>query len=196
MPYPTLTDYKAWAGITETGDDTMLTALLARATAIIEGPQPLGTGRCFYAPTDTTRAVDYPREPRLLPLWDAGELASITTITNGDGSVVPPADYVTRPRRGGPFYAIELKQGASVAWTFDSSPEEAISITGRWAYSADVPADIFQAHLRLVDFLYRSKGGSGDTAIKTSDGIILPSKLPDDIERILAGYRDVLGGEG
>jgi hypothetical protein len=110
--------------------------------------------------------------------------------------IVAPADYVTRPRRGGPFYAIELRQGASAAWTFDSSPEGAISITGRWAYSTDVPADIFQAHLRLADFLYRSKGGSGDTAIKTSDGIILPSKLPDDIERVLAGYRDVLGGEG
>lgn len=199
MPYPTLAEYRAWAGIgaAETGDDTTLTRLIAAATAIIEGPQPLGTGRTFLCAADTTRLVDCPTDGgRLLPLWDVGELASITTVTNGDGETVAAAEYVTRPRRGGPFYALELKSGSSVAWTYADSPEGAISIVGRWAYSADVPADIYQAHLRLVDFMYRSKGGNGDTAVKTDAGIILPSRLPKDVDDILAGYRDILGGEG
>jgi len=197
MPYPTLGEYKAWAGITETGDDVaILTPLLARATAIIEGPQPLGTGRTFIAASET-RLVDCPTDGgRVLFLWDAGELASITSVTNGDGEAVAASEYVTRPRRGGPFYAIELKSGSSVAWTYGDSPEAAISIAGKWGYSLDVPADLSQAYLRLVDFLYRSKGGSGDTAVRTEAGIILPARLPKDIDDILAGYRDVLGGEG
>lgn len=197
MPYPTLSEFKAWAGVTETDDDTTLTRLIAAATAMIEGPQPLGTGRTFYAASDTTRRVDCPTDTsRVLPLWDVGELASITSVTNGDGESVASTEYVTRPRRGGPFYALELKTGSDVAWTYDDSPEGAISITGRWAYSADVPADIYQAHLRLVDFMYRSKGGSGDQAVRTEAGIILPARLPKDIDDILSGYRDVLGGEG
>jgi uncharacterized phiE125 gp8 family phage protein len=199
MTYPDLADYKAWAGITETGDDATLTRLIAAATAMIEGPQPLGTGRTFYAATDTTRQVDWPDDGgRVLPLWDVGELASITTVTNGDGdsTVIPATEYVTHPRRGGPFYALELKVGSSYAWEYTDSPEGAIHITGRWAYSADVPADIYQAHLRLVDFMYRSRGGSGDQAVRTEAGIILPSRLPKDIDDILAGYRDILGGAG
>jgi hypothetical protein len=198
MPYPTLAEYKVWAGIAtgETGDDVTLTALLARATALIEGPQPLGTGRTFVAVTET-RLVDCP-EPgeRVLPLWDVGDLASITTVTNGDGAIIAATEFVTRPRRGTPFYALELKSGSATSWTYADSPEGAISIAGRWGYSLDVPADIYQAHLRLTDFLYRSRGGSGDQAVRTEGGIILPSRLPKDIDDILAGYRDVLGGEG
>lgn len=199
MPYPTLAEYKSWAGIAsdQTADDTTLTRLIAAATAIIEGPQPLGTGRTFLCAADTTRLADCPTDGgRLLPLWDVGELAQITSVTNGDGEVVPSGAYVTRPRRGAPIYALELKAGSSVAWTYADSPEGAIGIVGRWAYSVDVPADIYQAHLRLVDFMYRSKGGNSDTAVKTDAGIILPSRLPKDVNDILAGYRDILGGEG
>lgn len=194
MAWPTLADYRAWAGLgaTETQDDALLSGLLTRAQAIIEGPPPLGTGRTFIA-ASATRLVDCPLDgSRVLYLWDAGDLLSVTSITNGDGTAVAAGTYVTLPRRERPIYGLELKRGSGVAWTYSDSPEQAISITGLWGYSADVPADIAQAFYRLVDWLYRSKDGEGDRATQTDAGIILPSRLPKDVNDILDGYRSLV----
>lgn len=206
MAYATLAQLKAELGITTTTDDTLLTGYLTTAQDIIESPPPLGTGRVFEASSDSTRTVDVPLpstyyRPTLagrnlpspllmLDVSDAGDLASITSVTNGDGASVSASDYVTLPRQGGPITALQLKAGGDTVWTYTTSPEGAVSITGKWAYSVSPPDAIVRACLRLAVWMYRSKDNAGaDQPIQTERGIILPTALPLDVRLILESYR-------
>lgn len=186
-----------------TTDDSLLTGYITTAQRLIEASRPLGTGRVFEAAADTTRYLDAPRDTSdrsldgplyLLLVHPYGDLCSITSIVNGNGVTVTSGDYVTEPRTSGPFWGIRLKQGNSLIWTWDTAPEAAISITGKWAYSTTAPVDIQRAALRLVVWLYRSRDNADfDHDIKTEDGlIVLGSKMPRDIRLILETYWTVV----
>lgn len=184
-------------------DEELLAEKIDEAQRVIEGI----TDRVFEAAADTTRYVDYERrgvDGRTLFLpWDICQIAS---ITNGDGTAVTVNDYVTVPRlrdvsggrshvpnnpQGWPFYAIELKQGADVTWTYQTTPEEAIAIEGRWAFSVTPPADIKRACIRLAHWLYLQKDDLRDRpAPQTSqEGILLlMNELPGDVQSRLLRY--------
>jgi len=78
-----------------------------------------------------------------------------------------------------------------VSWTYDEDHENAITIVGKWAYSATAPADITHACTRLAAYLYRQKDNAGDMdrAIVAGNATILPAKLPSDVAEILKPYR-------
>jgi hypothetical protein len=201
MAYCTLADVKAELNISVTTDDSLLSGYITTAQRIIESPPPLGTGRVFEASADTTRYVDAPYtsdgDPDgtsyVLPLWNVGDLCAITTVVNGDGTTIGSSAYVTEPRYKTPYHALRLKRNGSYLWTYSSTNENAIAITGRWAYSTTAPADIARAALRIVVWLYRSRdNANADQATQTDQGIILPNKLPIDIANVLAGYRSLV----
>lgn len=175
-----------------TQDNALLTQALTDAQAFIEGPG--GAGRSFQVTVDTTRTLDAIRdvENYLLTLDLDEDLCQITSITNGDGTSVSPSLYVTNPRNTTPWYALQFKWVASTAWTFTNSPENSISITGRWGYSTSAPADIHRAHKRLAAWYYRQKSSQADIdrPLLTPGGVtILPSKVPSDVMAILEPYR-------
>lgn len=201
MAYTTLAAVKAELNISDTTQDTLLNGYIATAQRIIEAPRPLGSGRVFEASGDTTRSVDAPwavgSDPDgpayVLSLVDVGDLCAITTVVNGDGTTILATEYVTEPRSTTPFWAIRLKRGGDHVWTYDDSPEGAIAITGRWAYSTAAPADIARCALRIAVWLYRSKDNAGfDDAVQTEQGIILPARMPRDIRDIIEAYQSVL----
>lgn len=189
MAYANLADLKTYLGISGTADDTLLTDLLARAQAIIDA----ATQRTFEAPTDNTRYLDAVEDVDGPALWvdRAGDLAQITSVINGDGSVVASSEYVTEPRNQAPYYAIRLKADSTVAWTYDDSPENAIAVTGRWAYSVTPPDDIVHACIRLASYLYRQKDNATDLdrPVIAGNVTLLPAQLPADIQSLLAPYR-------
>ena len=114
------------------------------------------------------------------------------SITNGDGVSVGAAEYVTEPRWETPFYGVTLKRESDIRWTWDDTPEDAITVVGRWAYSATAPADIVQATERLAAYLYRQKDNMSDLdrAVAVSGNMtVLPQSLPRDVQLILAPYR-------
>ncbi len=206
MAYCTLEEVKTELGIAVTTDDTLLEGYIETAQAIIESPPPLGTGRVFEADADSTRYVDVPLQPayyrstlagRTLPgpllvldVSDAGDLAAITSILNGDNTIVAASDYVTLPRQGGPITALQLKAYGDTVWTYTGSPEGAIAIEGKWAYSTTPPAAIKQACIWLVVWMYRAKDNAGaDDTTRTEHGIILPTTLPPRVQTILESFR-------
>lgn len=201
MAYTTYTAVKAELKLDNDDDQTLIEGYITLAQRIIEAPRPLGTERVFEASSDSTRSLDAPTEAgsgpddprRLLLVWPCGDLCSITTVVNGDGTTLTTADYVTEPRTGGPFWGIRLKQGSSKEWTFTDSPEAAIAITGKWAYSTSAPTDIQRAALRLAVWLYKSRDNAGfDVDIKTEEGLILGARMPRDIRQIIETYWSVL----
>jgi hypothetical protein len=195
--YPVTADLKAWLRANSqqplpSGDDTLLGNCIAAAIAFAEGPE--GAGRRFEVISDSTRHFDALRDvdQGLRRLWLDEDLCQITSITNGDGVVIPVGQYVTNPRNETPYYAITLKLSSDYVWTYEDSPEDAIAIVGRWGYSTAAPADIAQAVLELAAYEYRrrSSSSSADQQVVTASGsVIVPSCVPKNIMAVFSGYR-------
>lgn len=187
MAYTTAANLKVYLGIADVADDALLTTLIAAAQAFIDAY----TGRTFEATADSVRKHDAYRDVKGPVLWLADDCSAITSITNGDGATVAANKYVTEPRNSTPIYAVRLLSSAGVGWVAGTDPENAISVTGKWAWSATAPADIVQACTRLAAFMYRQKDnmGEGDRALIAGGGTVLPVALPSDVKAMLAPYR-------
>jgi hypothetical protein len=193
MAYATVTQLQGYAGIEDDRHNGLLALLIERATATMDER----IGFSFEAASDTNRSLDAAE-------WPAGAVlgytlylgawcASITTVTNGDGTVITSSYYVTEPRNSGPFYAIKLLGSSGYAWEGDGSgdTENAITVAGRWAYSTTAPADITHATLRLALWYYRQRDSSTDMDRPLlAEGVtIMPSQMPKDVVEILDRYR-------
>lgn len=190
MAYETLTNLKRWLNVQSASDDDVLALALDDATAHIERE----TLRTWVASADTTRTFDAVRDVcgRML-VFDA-EIASITSVVNGDGATVAASQYVTQPRNIAPYTAIMLKLSSTVAWTWSTSPESAISVTGRWAYSITPPDDIVRACRRLAAWYYiqRRNPDDLDRPLATADGMtIMPNRVPSDVWGALKSRRRI-----
>ncbi len=188
MAYLSAADLKSYLGIAVTTDDTLLGQILTRAQAMID----TYTGRTFEAAADSTRYLDAIEDVTdSQTLFLDRDLCAITSITNGDGVAVGATEYTTRPRNNTPYYEIVLKNSSNKFWTYDQDPDKAITIVGKWAYSATAPADIVQAMVRLASYIYRQKDNAGDLdrpVIVGNNTTLLPAQLPKDIEMILRPY--------
>lgn len=211
MAYTTLAKVKRYLKIpsAETSDDDLLTDFVTQAQSVIESM----TERKFEAPSDTTRKFDAVRYQDYVDitqvaynryydyydqrvLWfNRYDCCQITTVTNGDGTVVDSSKYVTLPinavANGDPFFAIRLKMSSDIVWTWNNSPDAAILITGRWAYSITPSQDIVYATTVLAAEMYRKKDNSIDAnrTIVTRDGIISKVSFPEDVMAIVDQYR-------
>lgn len=187
MAYASTSDLKAYLGISSTADDTLLGALLTRAQKVIE----VETGRVFEASSDSTHYFDAVADVSDMRLWLDGDLASITAVLNGDGTTVASTEYVTEPRNAAPYYALHIKGSAGKSWTYDDDPQNAITVAGKWAYSASAPADIVHATIRLASWLYRQKdsGMDGDRVLSADGVLIMPASIPADVQAILKPYK-------
>lgn len=192
MAYSSLSDFKAYRGIAEDtdDDDDLISSLLESAQSIIDAY----CHRTFEASTDATRTFDAVENVYGRTLWIDGDLCAIKKVTNGDGAEVEDDDYVTEPRNETPYYALKLKASSGVYWRAnnDGDPENAISVTGKWAYSQEAPSDIAHACLRLAAHLYDQKDNAGDMdrpVVVNAVTTILPSRLPADVIDLLKPYR-------
>ena len=185
MAYASASDVKTYLGITASTDDTLITALIARAQAMIDRE----TSSTFEAATDSTIYRDARANVSGRTLWLGQWVAAITTVTNGDGVVVASDEY--KPLGGGPYYALKLLGSAGKAWTYVNDSEDAISIEGKIAYSTSAPADIAHATIRLTAFLYRQRENANDIdrAVVVGNATVLPAQLPADVAKIVAPYK-------
>lgn len=190
MAYCTNTDVKTYLGITGSGDDALLTSLCTRAQAMVDRY----CNRTFEASSNTDRKFDAVRDTVLGVLFLDEDLASINTITNGDGTSVASTKYVTEPRTATPYYSIRLLASSNLSWTYTTDPENAITVSGKWAYSTTAPADVVHATIRWAAYLYRQKDASTfDTTASPDLGVItVPQGIPADVEKLLAPYRKIV----
>lgn len=205
MAYVTLQDVKDTLKITSNEDDALLTKFIGFAQDTIE----MLTSRKFEALTNTTRYFDaisqrayydamltdtlYPYnyyDGRVL-YFDNYDICEITEVVNGDGTVIASSNYVPLPINETPYYGIRLKLNANVIFTWNNTPDAAIAVTGKWAYSATPPNAIKYACERLAYMLYRQKDVSADLGgtIITNQGIIEPMQIPKDVMTIIMTYR-------
>lgn len=192
MAYTTLPAVKARMGITSATDDAWLEDLIAQAQKLVE----MELGRVFEASANTTRYFDAECDVDGATLYLDKDLCSINSITNGDGTTVTAGQYVTEPRNETPYYAIRLKSSAAIAWTYSTDPENAIAISGKWAWSAAAPRDIVQATEMLVAYLYQQRGQENYSSIQVEDLKVTLAKKDSAVHDLLgsvAYYRRIAG---
>ena len=193
MAYTTTALVKTYLGITTSTDDTLIGTLVVRAQSIVDNY----THRTFEASANSTNYFNSLNDVygRTLYFSDSLEAATITTITNGDATViVVNTDCVTLPANGTPIYGLTMLESSSKLWQMTSAGdnERAISVLAKWAYSLTAPDDVAAATIRLTAFLYRQRESNADLdrAVSVGDGmVLLPGRLPADIAAILEPYR-------
>lgn len=191
MAYAAASDVKTYLGISGSGDDDLITALIARAQRAIDSR----TGRSFEVSVDTTRRFTVGKDTVGEKLLFDADICAITTVkTDADdgsgGTTVPATAYVTLPRNKTPYYGIQLLTSKNYDWTYTSDPEAGISVEGKWAYSTSPPADIVQACIRWAAYMYRQKDAQVFDTIAIPDaGVIqIPAGIPADVEKLLSPY--------
>ncbi len=180
--YVSNSDLTAYLGIDDsTADDGLLTQLLKRAQAAVDGM----CNRTFEVSTDTVRYFDTRAIDGYLLHLDA-DLCAITSVVNGDGVTITNTHYTTEPRNVKPWHALRLRWSSDRAWDGVTGD---IAITGKWAYSLTAPADVQHATVRLAAWMYRQKDNTGsDAPMIAGDVTILPARIPSDVEALLAPY--------
>lgn len=191
--YISLADFKRDIGAPALGTtkDAQLTDFIERAQDMIERH----CRRKFEAAANTTRTILDERAIRGRELWLDQDLATINTITNGDGTVIASGNYVVIPTNAivdsRPIEAIKLKASSSAGWTLGD--DVGIVISGKWAYSLTPPESIVQATFRLAHYFFQQKDNAADIdrPVYISAGgstTVLPPKLPDDLKKLLAPF--------
>ena len=189
MAYCGVDELKEYLGIESATDEPMLLTFLATAQRTIDSY----CARTFEATADTVRTFDSQRDVDGYTLTVDSDLCAITSIVNGDGTTISNSHYVTEPRNATPYYAIRLKASAGNVWTSTVSgdSENAITVTGKWAYSTSAPSDIAHVCKRLAAYIYRQKDNAGDLdrAVIAGNSTILPAQIPNDIRLMLTPYK-------
>ena len=192
MAYTTKALVKTYLGITSTGDDTLIDALLAAAQKAID----TYTQRTFEATGDTTRyyTVGHDTVGRLLYLDH--EICSITSVKTDADATTPTSltentDYIGLPRNESQFNRLEILSSSTYTWTYTDDPEFGVEVAGKFAYSTTAPDDIAQACKRLTAYYYRQKDSQvfDVTAIPEAGVISVPVGIPADVKKTLDLYR-------
>jgi hypothetical protein len=180
---------KRYLGISTTTDDVLLYEEIVRAQAVIDAHY----GYAFEVSSNTSRTFDAVRDVDGVRLLLDKPLASINSVTNGDGTTVTSSQYVTEPRNNTPFWAIVIRSDASISWTYSSYPENAITVSGKWAWSTVPSYDIVQATVRLAAFFYRQKDNllDMDRTIIAGTTTILPAAIPADVMALLRKHQRI-----
>lgn len=187
MAYPTLSEFKSFISITGAGDDANLTFILDQTIAMVEKY----TGRLFVSGAAANRG--YPADIPYVTqgaqvLTPRADLASITSVTNGNGVAIVSGDYYVFPIGDTPIVQIRLKLVAGLVFVNGSDGTQ-IVVNGQWGYSVACPDDIFTNILELANLAQATRhDGSGQSL--TSRGIIIDkSRWPERVLRNLKGYR-------
>ena len=152
----------------ETADNTLLESLITRVSALFDNK----CGRVIVADADTTHYFtqddiadcDYDGGIKIGDLMLDDTLVAITSLTNGDATVIASSDYLLLPRAYERKSYIRIKEASTVSWDFDD--DGYIEVVGRWAYAASTPEDVKQAVIESVLYTYHRRGDNFMTTDK------------------------------
>lgn len=185
--YCTLDEFKAYARIDTTSilDDSVLVMFIEAASRYIDKL----TNTTFYTVT-ANRHFD---EPFTTTLFFNDYCTAINSITNGDGSPVVAADYVTLPADANYIYAVTLIRN-----TWKSSPStslQCITVNANWGKAATTPADIKECCLLIIKSAYNRRFGENITSTSTvtqAGVVITPEDIPAKAREIINQNRKVV----
>lgn len=185
MAYCTVADVNEYLGIRTDNDMNLISLFIDAAQDTIDNYckrtfEGTPTSRYINATGDHIRG-------NTLYFEEVGELASVVSVTNGDGTVITA--YKPMPINTPPYQALCLLSSSGQSWTYIDDPEGAITVNGVWAYSASAPSAIRTACTALAAFYYRQKDQPYADVTAVSQGVVMkPTGIPSFITQMLKGY--------
>lgn len=184
--YVTAAEFKVYKSITSSTDDATIADVLQAAQDSLDA----FLNRIVLADSDTTHYFDIGGESiegLTLYVSDAGDLCSITSITNGDGTTVTTGQYTTYPKtlttNSPTIERVRLLSNSGVTWDYSTDYENAVAVTGKWGMwgdAANVP-DAFRVSVMEIaaHMLEVRKSQVFDTVAVPDAGVItVPSGWP------------------
>jgi len=140
----------------------------------------------FAVSNDSTRYFGHGDLSGFVALRLDVPLISVTTLTNGDGVILPPLAYRLEPRNENHYFSIRLLSGYS--WSFATDGE--ISVLGKWGRSLVVPAPVKEATAMFAAWtLKRYQAALQDATANFDLGQITYSEsVPKQIKALLTPY--------
>ncbi len=113
-------------------------------------------------------------------------LLTVTTLTNGNGALIPSPAYRLEPRNENHYFSIRILSGYS--WSFATDGE--ISVSGKWGRSSSVPAPVKEATAMFAAWtLKRYQAALQDATANFDLGQITYSEsVPKQIKALLTPY--------
>lgn len=114
-------------------------------------------------------------------------LLSVTTLTNGNGTVIDSANYWLEPRNTAPKWQITLK--SAYAWTI--ATDEWVSVAGVWGYSATAPEPVREAAAMLAGWMFKRYQAAlqDSTALVEFGELVYNEAIPKQVLALLQPYR-------
>lgn len=186
MAYPTVANYKTYGGIVGASEDAAILQILDGTIKTVEKY----CNRTFVTNAVTRNISD--RQPwvtlgrRMLSFFE--DVASITSITNGDGTLLTTADYDLIPISGPPYHQALLRSSSGIRWQVGSDGTR-IAVVANFANSATCPDDIFLVILELVDLSHAGRADGAGTTLLPRGGVIDKAQWSERILRVLDANR-------
>ncbi len=180
--YATLAELKVRVGITDTGDDAVLEAVIEAASRAIDGE----TGRVFYAATATRYFTAEDSE-----LLFVDDLLSVTTLKadeDGDRTYETAwavTDYDLEPYNSTPYTRIQIAPKGTR--TFPTG-RRGVEIAGSWGYAATAPDAINEACLLMAARLFKRKGAPFGVLMNPDLGTARIPQIDPDVKLLLKPF--------
>lgn len=180
-PYVSINEYIAWIAQNSNGGESIPSADKDELESYLEAAQDYieeKTGRWFEGRAAIRyydgSAIDAQYPNRLL--LDA-DLLSVTTVTNGDGSVIASNQRALYPYNEVPKWGILYLNGY---WT--GAPDKLIRIDGTWGMT-QAPSPTCKRMVKRLAFIIQSTRTSAATSQTLPDGTrIFETAVPPDIK--------------
>ncbi len=183
VAYCTPSDVRSYGrlNITSGDDDDVLTNVIDAVSLRIDQMHNLPEGG-YAVSADSTRYYQYSDIHHGRLLLDMSCL-SVTSLTNGDESAIPPAGYRLHPRNQGRKFFIELLSG--YGWGFVTDGE--IVVVGKFGYSLTPPPNVVEATaMWSASILKRYQAALQDATVNIELGqLIYSAPIPSQVIALL-----------
>lgn len=194
--YCTLAELKTRLGISDTTDDTVLTAAVSSASRQVE----LYCRRQFNDAGSTSSRVFVPTSPTLTMVddfWTTTGLV-VSTMTGDDGmfdTIWADTDYQLEPLNGiqagitgWPYWRIRATQSN---YYYRGRFTGSVQVTARWGW-ASVPAPVKEATLALAEEIYKLKDSPYGIAGFGEFGMVRVRENPKIVSLLMNYRRDAV----
>lgn len=190
MAYVSLNEYKTYireltqgqpTGFTSAENDAMQ-VFLNQAQKLVEDK----TERVFEAQTETRyfgqECIPF-NQPQTL--FIDRDLLTVTTLTNGDATVISASDYWLYPFNDTPKYAIVLKSARS--WLFGTDGR--VSIAGTWGFMSTPTDNVKRITMQLAWWIQQKRMSLGDVTLLDGGAFTVDGSFPSHISEWLVRHR-------
>jgi hypothetical protein len=190
--YATVAELKAWLGITDATDDTLLAYCLDEACSDIDGH----LGRFFYQTDAGTVRYYTATRSDILYIDDCVSLTAVETDDDGDRTYETTwtaTDYDLEPYNAAdgdqPYTTLAVTPEGD--YTFPAGVRKGVKLTGTWGWPK-VPDAIARAAVLRAAWIFKRKDSPLGMSGNSDLGVVRVGRYDSDFEKLTELYRKLV----